>query len=52
MYTNKKDGEKKKRVKDKKMLRLMLAAHLLENQFAIFLLVVSFKGIGPDAQHM
>lgn len=38
--------------KDKKMQLLMLTTHLLENQFAIFLLVVAFKGIGPGAKHL
>lgn len=40
-----------KRAKDKKMQLLVLTcAHLLENQFAIFLLIVVFKGIRPDTQ--
>lgn len=39
-------------MKDKKSQFLMTAGHLLHNQWVIYLLVVGFKGIRPNAQHM
>lgn len=30
----------------------MLTGHLLQNEWVIFLLVVGFKGIRPNTQHM